>query len=168
MNATSREPAEVLIVDEDALATAGPVAALEAAGHIVYCASDRLAALRIARTKAVDLLICDVHVGGDNGLELARELRRLPGMLDVPVMFVSRNQLPDIVRRSHEAGAAYYLRKPFDPDVLIDLVGKALWLPHLVQSRLAMHAPSPQPMPAPRQRQSARAAAVQGIRLPLA
>jgi DNA-binding transcriptional LysR family regulator len=71
--------------------------------------------------QALDLLICDVSVAGDNGLDLARELRRLPGMQDVPVMFVSRTQLPDIVRRSHDAGAAYYLRKPLDPDVLIDL-----------------------------------------------
>ena len=94
-------------------------------------------------------------------------MRRLPGMQDVPVMFISRTQLPDIVRRSHEAGAAYYLRKPLDPEVLVDLVGKALWLPHLVETRLAMHARAPLPIPAPRARTSARAA-VQGIRLPLA
>ena len=108
-----------------------------------------------------------MHQGGDSGVELTRELRRLPGMQDVPVMFISRTQLPDIVRRSHEAGAAYYLRKPLDPEVLTDLVGKALWLPHLVQTRLAMHEPAPQPMPPPRKK-SAKAAAVQGIRLPLA
>src|SRR5687768_17803684 len=54
------------------------------------------------------------------------ELRKIPGMDDVPVMFISSSQSPDIVRRSHEAGAAYYLRKPFDPEVLIELVNKAL------------------------------------------
>src|SRR5207237_325336 len=135
--------------------------------HVVDQARDRISALRLARTEALDLVICDVNVGGNSGLELSRELRRLPGMQDVPVMFISRTQLPDIVRRSHEAGAAYYLRKPLDPEVLTDLVGKALWLPHLVQSRLAMHEPAPQPVPPPRKK-SARAAAVQGIRLPLA
>ena len=69
---------------------------------------------------------------------------------------------------SHEAGAAYYLRKPLDPDVLVDLVSKALWLPHLVQTRLSMHEPAPQPMPPPRKKVSARSAAIQGIRLPMA
>ena len=140
----------------------------DSAGYIVYQAADRAAAVRIARTEALDLLICDINVGADSGLELSRELRKLPGMQDVPVMFVSRTQLPDIVRRSHEAGAAYYLRKPLDPDVLIDLVGKALWLPHLVQTRLAMHEPATQAVPPPRQKTGARVAAVQGIRLPLA
>jgi DNA-binding NarL/FixJ family response regulator len=52
-------------------------------------------------------------------------------------MFISSAQSPDIVRRSHEAGAAYYLRKPFDPEVMIELVNKALWMPHLVQSRVS-------------------------------
>jgi putative two-component system response regulator len=167
MNATNREPAEILFVDEDDLALASATAALEAAGHIVYQARDRVAALRIARANALDLVICDMHVGENSGVELTRELRRLPGMQDVPVMFISRTQLPDIVRRSHEAGAAYYLRKPLDPDVLTDLVGKALWLPHLVQTRLAMHEPATQAVPPPRKK-SARVAAIQGIRLPLA
>jgi CheY-like chemotaxis protein len=168
MNATTREPAEILLVDEDALALASTTTALDAAGYVVYQAMDRIAALRIARSQALDLLICDVNLGADSGLDLSRELRRLPGMQDVPVMFISRAQLPDIVRRSHEAGAAYYLRKPLDPEVLVDLVGKALWLPHLVQTRLSMHEPAAQTIPPPRKKAGARAAAVQGIRLPLA
>jgi len=168
MNPISPEPAEILLVDDDPLALASAAMALDAAGHMVYQARDRIAALKIARTEALDLVICDLNLNGDNGLELSRELRRLPGMQDVPVMFVSRTQLPDIVRRSHEAGAAYYLRKPLDPEVLTDLVGKALWLPHLVQTRLSMHEPASQAVPAPQQKKSARQAAIQGIRLPLA
>ena len=168
MNSIAPQPAEILIVDEDPIALASATAALDSAGHIVYQAGDRIAALKIARTEALDLVICDVNVGGDGGLELSRELRRMPGMQDVPVMFVSRTQLPDIVRRSHEAGAAYYLRKPLDPDVLIDLVGKALWLPHLVQTRIAMHDAAAQPVPPPRKKMTAKQAAIQGIRLPLA
>src|SRR5262245_23121323 len=153
MNSTNREPAEILIVDEDSLSLASATEALDSAGHMVYRSRDRRSALKIATTEALDLIICDVSIGGDSGLELSRELRRMPGMQDVPVMFVSRTQLPDIVRRSHEAGAAYYLRKPLDPEVLIDLVTKALWLPHLVRNRLAMHEPSTQTVPAPRKLQ---------------
>jgi two-component system chemotaxis response regulator CheY len=168
LNVVAGERAEILLIDDDALALASAAAALESAGHIVYEARDRLAALRTARSRALDLIICDLSVAGESGLEICRELRRLPGMPDVPVMFVSRTQLPDIVRRSHEAGAAYFLRKPLDPEVLVDLVGKALWMPHLVRSRLSMHERAAQPMPPPQAKRSARQAAVQGIRLPLA
>jgi DNA-binding NarL/FixJ family response regulator len=96
-------------------------------------------------------------------------------MEDVPVMFISASQLPDIVRRSHEAGGAYYLRKPLDPEVLVELIDKALWMPHLVQSRLSMHRASSQPVPpakgnvrSPAAVNSATEAAISGIRLPLA
>jgi CheY-like chemotaxis protein len=167
MNVISREPAEILFVDHDLLSLAAATAVLEHAGHVVYQARDRAAAIRIARREALDLLISDVNLGSDSGLELCREIRKLPGMIDVPVMYISGSQLPDIIRRSHEAGGAYYLRKPLDPEVLVDLVGKALWLPHLVQSRLSMHEPT-RAVPAPQTRRSVRAAAVQGIRLPLA
>ncbi len=168
MTTIAREPAEILLIDEDSHSRRQAAAVLEEAGYLLFQAAGRLDALKIARLQALDLLICDVNVGGQSGLELCRELRKLPGMLDVPVMFVSSTQVPDIVRRSHDAGGAYYLRKPLDPEVLLDLVGKALWMPHLVQSRLSMHEAAVQPVPPPQKVQNARVAAVQGIRLPLA
>jgi DNA-binding response OmpR family regulator len=172
MNASAQGPAEILLVDDDPLALTAAAAVLDMAGYTVHQARDRQAALKAARSIALDLVICDVNLAGESGLELCRELRRLPGMEDVPVMFVSATQLPDIVRRSHEAGGAYYLRKPLDPEVLVELVGKALWLPHLVQSRLAMHAPASQAVPAPAAKPSpvtlSLTSAITGIRLPLA
>lgn len=167
MNTIAREPAEILLVDDDPLALTGAAAVLDRAGYIVHQAMDRLAALKAARNLGLDLVICDVNLAGESGLELCRELRRMPGMQDVPMMFISATQLPDIVRKSHEAGGAYYLRKPLDPEVLVELVGKALWLPHLVQSRLSMHQPAAQPVPPPAAR-PATAAAISGLRLPLA
>jgi CheY-like chemotaxis protein len=171
-NATLREAAEILLVDDDVLALTATSAALDMAGYIVHQARDRQTALKAARTLALDLVICDINLAGESGLELCRDLRKLPGLEDVPMMFVSATQLPDIVRRSHEAGGAYYLRKPLDPDVLVELVDKALWLPHLVQSRLAMHEPAVRPVPAPSARPSAATialtAAITGIRLPQA
>ena len=71
----------------------------------------------------------------------------MPGNEDVPVLYVSNSQAPDIIRRSHDAGGAYYLRKPFDPEVLIELVGKALWMPHLVQSRTSRYESASTPRP---------------------
>ncbi|MHB8901140.1 MAG: hypothetical protein ACYC6Y_20520, partial [Thermoguttaceae bacterium] len=53
----------------------------------------------------------------------------------VPVMFLSGAQIPDIIRRSHAVGGTYYLRKPFDPGVLVELVDKALWMPQLAENR---------------------------------
>jgi CheY-like chemotaxis protein len=67
---------------------------------------------------------------------LCEQLKQQTGLSDVPVMFLSGAQIPDIIRRSHAAGGTYYLRKPFDPHVLVELVDKAMWIPHLVGRRM--------------------------------
>lgn len=136
MHMNSPERAVILLIDPDAITLTGTAAVLDMSGYEVHCAQTAEAALKAARSLPLDLIICDVNVQGDSGLELCAELRREATLADVPVMYVSSLQTPDIIRRVHEAGGAYYLRKPYDPDVLIELVSKALWMPHLVNTRI--------------------------------
>jgi DNA-binding response OmpR family regulator len=136
MHTPAADKAIILIVDSDPVLLTGTAAVLHTAGYECHCARDMQAALKAARTLSLDLIICDVLLGSESGLDLCRHVRKVPGCVDVPVMFVSSQQLPDIIRRSYEAGGAYYLRKPYDPEVLIELVSKALWMPHLVRSKL--------------------------------
>lgn len=137
MSALAHEPAVILIIDNDPIMLTGIAAVLNMSGYECHCARDSAAATKAVQTLALDLIICDVDLGPQCGLELCGQLRQMPGVEDVPMMFISSSQTPDIVRRSHAAGGSYYLRKPFDPNVLVELVGKALWMPHLVQSRVA-------------------------------
>ena len=142
-----QDPAVILVVDSDPLTLTGVAATLDMSGYVCHCARDAEAAFKAARTLGLDLIICDVNLEGQSGLELCRELRRENDNDETPVLFVSSSQAPDIIRRSHEAGGAYYLRKPFDPDVLIELVGKALWMPHLVKSAINRSEPASTPRP---------------------
>ena len=175
MSALAPEPAVILIIDNDPIMLTGIAAILNMSGYECHCARDGVAASKACRSLALDLVVCDVELGTQSGLDLYRDLRKIPGMDDVPVMFISASQSPDIVRRSHDAGGAYYLRKPFDPEVLIELVNKALWMPHLVQSRVAslpaevinqtasQNTNATPAIPRPNLRQ-----ALSGIRIPLA
>ena len=71
---------------------------------------------------------------GTSGPDLCEKMKARPALVDVPVMFLSAAQIPDIIRRSHALGGSYYVRKPFDAAVLLELIDKALWLPALVTS----------------------------------
>ena len=126
----------ILIIDPDPIMLTGVAAVLNMQGHECHCASDDVAAMKAAADLPLDLVICDVNIHGKSGIELCDRIRNECGHTDVPVMFVSGTQVADIVRRAHDAGGAYHLRKPFDPDVLIELVDKALWMPHLIRSRM--------------------------------
>jgi DNA-binding response OmpR family regulator len=136
MYSMPQNPAVVLIIDEDPLTLTGIAATLNMVGYECHCARDAEAAGKAVRSLRLDLIICDANVDEGQGIELCQELRKEEGTEDVPVLFISSGQSPEIIRRKHDAGGTYYLRKPFDPDVLIELVGKALWMPHLVRTHV--------------------------------
>ena len=167
MSGPAAEPAVILVVDDDPAMLSDIAAVLNTAGHECHCARDEASALAAARGLALDLIVCDVNLAGGSGLALCSQIRHLPGCDDVPAMFMSSSQIPDIVRRSHDAGGAYYLRKPFDPEVLLELVGKALWMPHLVVARMNLAQTHPQGVPtAPKMARIFEA--IGGIKMPSA
>ena len=126
----------ILVIDDDAITLTAVAAILDMNGFECHCARDAEAALKAARGQSLDLIICDLNIGADDGMELCAEIKAVDGLADVPVLFLSNTGVPDAVRRAHSAGGTYCLSKPFDPYVLIELVEKALWMPHLVKSRL--------------------------------
>jgi CheY-like chemotaxis protein len=126
------DKAVVLVIDDDPEAIAGLAKVLSAAGYISQCCHDAEGAIDCVRQTTPDLIIADINISGHSGIQLCERIKRDEGLADVPAMFLSRTQVPDIIRRSREAGGTYFLRKPFDAQVLLELVDKALWMPRLV------------------------------------
>ncbi len=79
-----------------------------------------------ATTTPYDLAILDRMMPGMNGIELLRRIkadRRFRGM---PVIIQTAAAGPDQVREGIEAGAYYYLTKPYEPAALAAIVRIAL------------------------------------------
>ena len=102
---------------------------LAAAGYRCVCSTDGVLRLECLRKRTPDLILSDINLAGHSGVTLCERLKQTAGMAEVPVMFFPALKYPDIIRRSHSAGGTYYLRKPCDPDVLLELIGKALGTP---------------------------------------
>lgn len=90
------------------------------------CCTTADEAIAAAETDPPDLIVCDLNLHGENGLDTCRRIKRRPGMENVPVMLLSAAQLPDVIRRSHSDGCIYSLRKPPAPKVFIELIDQAL------------------------------------------
>ena len=133
---SSYSQASILVVDSNGESLFSVAAVLIAQGYLVQTASTAGQAIRLAQHVSLDLLVTDTKLSDASGIELIHEIRRSADHEDLPVMFVSANQTPDVIRRSHETGAAFHLKKPLDPTVLCELVDKALWMPHLVKSHV--------------------------------
>ena len=120
----------VLVVDgeQEVLEKVGE--ALTGAELGCRCCTTADEAVAAALMSPPDLIVCDWNLNGENGVETCQRIKQQPGLAEVPVMFLSSVQRPDVVRRSHVDGhGAYCLRKPFAPTVLVELIDQALGVP---------------------------------------
>ena len=128
--------ASILVVDTNQSSRNSIAGILIAQNYRVLAAADADSAVEISKHHVLDLLITDIRIKEMTGLELVTSIRQLPDNRELPVMFVSANQRPDVIRRSYELGSAFHLKKPIDANVLCELTDKALWMPHLVHQHL--------------------------------
>lgn len=119
----------VLVIDDEREVLDEVTAVLSRANFACCCCTTSEEAMAAVQATPPDLILCDVNLQGESGLELCEQITRLPGREEVPVMFLSGAQLPDIIRRSFVSGGIYCLRKPFDPDVLVELIDQAIGVP---------------------------------------
>jgi CheY-like chemotaxis protein len=121
----------ILAIDDESESLAQISQVLVDAGYECRCAQDAPSAAEAIREATPDLIISDINLAGYNALAICEQLKRDASLPGVPVMFLSASQVPDIIRRTHTVGGTYYLRKPFDAQVLLQLIAKALPSPHL-------------------------------------
>ncbi|GCL61708.1 PAS-domain containing protein [Pseudaquabacterium pictum] len=82
--------------------------------------------LAMAVAEPPDLVLLDIQLPGIDGFEVLRRLRRHPGLVQVPVVAVSANAMPDDLAQARDAGFADYLTKPVDMARLLALVDRLL------------------------------------------
>jgi CheY-like chemotaxis protein len=116
----------VLAVDDDRTVLDEVTGALSRVNFACQCCTTSQEALLAVQTTVPDLILCDVNLNGESGLDLCERIKQQPELEDVPVMFLSGAQLPDIIRRNFNDGGTYCLRKPFAPTVLVELIDQAL------------------------------------------
>ena len=130
MSLVQNHQVNVLVVDPNAQSRGLLHEALIADGYGCRAVGDPESAIKSATERTPNLLICEMNLGKQTGSELVRSLRPLT---DCAVIFISDSRDIDMVSHARKAGGSYYLSKPIDTDVLLELVDKALWMPHLVR-----------------------------------
>ena len=89
---------------------------LELSGYEVRVASSGPDAVRAARERRPDALLCDIGLPGMSGYEVARILRAEPAFADTFLMALTGYGTPDDQAAALAAGFDRHLAKPVDPD----------------------------------------------------
>jgi CheY-like chemotaxis protein len=142
----------VLVIDAHTDVLQSIAAALDGAGYVCRCSTSAETAMESIRAAIPDVIICDSVVHDESGMEVCERLKADPALANIPVMFLSRLQTPDIIRRHDALGVSYYVRKPVDPAVLRELVDNVVSGHHfahpLAEAPLALDAIAVQEVPA--------------------
>jgi two-component system phosphate regulon response regulator OmpR len=107
------DPAHILVVDDDARLRALLQRFLTEQGFRVSTAENAATARAALADMAFDLLVLDVMMPGETGLELTAALRA-EGQ-EVPILMLTARGAPDDRIAGLEQGVDDYLAKPFDP-----------------------------------------------------
>jgi CheY-like chemotaxis protein len=93
----------------------------------VVTATDGQDALDKARSgPPPDVIVTDLMMPRMDGLALAKELKTLPALAKVPVVMLTARTGPKDVIAGINAGARFYVTKPFKTEELLVKVRKAL------------------------------------------
>jgi len=122
--ASPDDPARVLIVDDDAAVCWALEQVLTRSGYQVQIAADAAAARRAVRRSRPDVVLTDVRMPGESGLDLLAALRaEHPGL---PVVVMTAHGTMETAIEAVQRGAFDYLPKPIDLDRTLDLLRRAL------------------------------------------
>lgn len=113
----------LLVVDDDSRIRTLLARYLGDHGFRVTSASDAADARRRLDSLSFDLLIVDVTMPGENGVDLTRSLRQT---MDVPILMLTARSEIDNRIEGLESGADDYLAKPFEPRELLLRVNNIL------------------------------------------
>jgi DNA-binding NtrC family response regulator len=114
----------VLIVDDERYVSESLALALERRGFGVRTAGNVREALRSNVFDGLDLVITDLRMPGESGLDLLREIREKRADLPVIVLTAYGN-VPTAVE-CMKAGAYEFLEKPADPNELLQVMDRAI------------------------------------------
>lgn len=108
---------KILVVDDDSVVVESCRRIFEAAHMEAQLVSSAEAAMELLAIQQFDLMLADVFMPRYDGILLLDTVReKWP---ELPVIVMSGYATPGVMARVKQAGAIYFIAKPFNPDELI-------------------------------------------------
>lgn len=115
----------LLIEDEEDIAALIKLQA-ELSGYKLHVEVDGINGFRAVEREKPDLVIIDVMLPGQNGLDICRKIKNSADLKSIPVIILSAKSEEIDICLGLELGADDYIAKPFSPKVLLSKVKAVL------------------------------------------
>lgn len=118
------ESATVLMVDDDREIVQGACLRLQAAGYQMLTAADAEAGIAAAAANHPDVIVLDVRLPRRDGLSALSDLKQRSDTQHIPVVMLSASVVDQ--QAALDAGARFFIRKPYCGEMLVEAVRTAL------------------------------------------
>jgi len=118
----SEQPASILLVDDDPIASAVYAEMLRANGMIVSILNDPLKIIQTINGSFFDIIIMDLQMPDTDGIEIAKIIRQHQSHLSIPIVFLSSEEDKTIQMKARQFGGDDFISKRADLDALVMLI----------------------------------------------
>jgi two-component system cell cycle response regulator len=112
-------PAHIVVIEDDPASLDLVTYLLRAFGYQVDGETDGAAGLARVQRQTPDLVICDVHLPGIDGLEVARRLKGDAALRAIPLIAVTASAMVGDRQSVLGAGFDAYIAKPIVPELFV-------------------------------------------------
>ena len=116
----------VLVLEDDLVQLRLLQQHLESLGLTLLTARSIAEAQQHLSENRPQLAIFDVNLPDGSGLELCEQLDSDPRHCTMPIIVLSSMTGNDMIRKTRASGGCYFVGKPYDPNVLLILIERAL------------------------------------------
>ena len=116
----------VLIVDDDPVFVKLLQTDLHVAGYEALSAKDGYKGIEVARKERPDLIIMDIMMPGMDGHRTSELIKESHLTADIPIIYVTAKDGLLDEELAMELGADFYLKKPYEPDILLSVIQQTL------------------------------------------
>ena len=116
----------ILVVDDSVLIRSLVAAALAQVNVEVCQADSSASALRVCERETIDVVLLDVELDGENGLDICATLKTTFNTAKIPIVLMSGYAEDDIDLLGIIYTPDYYLPKPFTLDEIQHVVEQAM------------------------------------------
>jgi two-component system alkaline phosphatase synthesis response regulator PhoP len=113
---------KILLVDDDPDIIELLEYNLKKEGYETASANDGIQAVEVAKTFKPDLILLDVMMPRQDGIETARQLRQLPDFKDTYILFLTARAEEYTEVAAFDVGADDYIVKPIKPRALVSRI----------------------------------------------
>ena len=117
---------EILIVEDEESLLKLESMLLTSRGYAVQGVTDGKLALDRVASKKPDLVLLDIMLPEIDGFEVCRRIKSQDATRDIPVIMVSSKKSREDMVRGEQAGADWYITKPFKSAMLVEAVQRFL------------------------------------------